>query len=413
MEMIREELTTKVGGRYDVIVVGAGPAGCGAAIGAARRGARTLLIDEHTALGGMWTMGFINPLFDAENKDGFVRELIDALDECGQWGGFRHISFHYEYMKRILDEKMEKAGVSLCLATRFVRALTEGRTVTGVVTENADGRRAYFARTVIDCTGDANVAAAAGCSFAIGDDGGDIAECQAMTLMFLIGNLPDRYAQDPEGLMVGDILAELYQRAGKTTPFMKPVIIPIPHSHFAVVQFTHMYAYDPLSAASRAAAAAEGRRQMIEAFELLKGGYEDFRDIDLICSAPMLGIRESRRIVGEYTLSAADLYGGQRPIADPACTVAFNVDIHDRGSGNAQQLREVTPYSIPVRAMIPHGYEGLLVAGRCISGTHEAMASYRVTADCCRMGQTAGAVAAYSARTGTPLREVSVKKALG
>ena len=201
MAEMTEHLSTPVAGEYDVIVVGAGPAGVGAALGAARHGARTLLIDRLNCLGGAWTAGYMNPLFDAENKGGIVRELIRALDERGAWGGFRKMSFHYEYMKRILDEKMAEAGVEVLLSTVFSRALTEGKTVTGIVVENIDGRRAYLAKTVIDCTGDGDVAFRAGVECRKGDAEGGM---QPPTLMFCmkgvdVQRLRDAIADTPDG----------------------------------------------------------------------------------------------------------------------------------------------------------------------------------------------------------------------
>ena len=406
MQYLEETFQTPIVGEYDVIVVGAGPAGCGAALSCARSGMKTLLLERMNALGGMWTMGFMNPLFDGENKSGILAELIAALREKGQWGGFRNISFNNEYMKCILDEKMREAGVEIRFNTLFCRTLIEGKTVRGVVTQSALGRQAYLGKMIFDCTGDGNVAADAGCAYRIGEPE-DPRACQPMTLMFLVGNIPEKYR---EGIMLGPMLDACYQRVGKVSPFRNPYLIPVPRSRFGVVQFTHMYDYDPLSPAEVAAATVEGRRQMLEAYELLTSQVPDFRELDLIASAPVLGVRESRRIVGEYTLTLEDLMEG-RDFEDGICPVTFNIDIHTNHD-SAQDCRDVRPYRIPLRCLIPQGYDGILVAGRCISGTREAMASYRVTGDCCEMGDNAGRVVSYALRTGTPLREVSVEEAL-
>lgn len=401
MEYVLENLTTPVKGSYDCVVVGAGPAGCGAAITLGRQGLKTLLVDEELCLGGAWTVGFMNPLFDYENKDGLVAELIRDLKTGGHWGGFWKQSFHYEYMKRLLDEKAEAAGVERLLDTRFVRALTEGKRVTGIVTENRNGREAYLAKLVFDCTGNGDVFASAGCGFEIGGESGDYRSCQAMTLMFLVGNIPPKYA---EGLMIGEILDKAYAARGKTAPFHVPFLIPVPGCSYGVVQFTHMYEYDPLDARSVTLAAAEGRRQMIEGFEALKSYDPDFADLELISSSGVLGIRESRRLLGEYTLTGEDLTEG-RSFPDRVATCSFNVDIHPK-DGAAQVCRPVKPYDVPLRALLPKGWEGILAAGRCISGTHEAMASYRVTGNCCQMGENAALAAAYALKRGIPLREV-------
>lgn len=407
MKYINEAFTTPIADEYDIIVVGAGPAGCGTALSAARSGAKTLIIDKFNSLGGMWTQGFMNPLFDAENKDGIMAEIISDLKAKNQWGGFWEISFHYEYMKQLLDTKMSEAGVDILLCTKFSKAVIENKTVKGVVVENANGRSAYLSKYVVDCTGDGNVAADAGCDYEIGVDN-KIEDCQGMTLMFLIGNIPEKYKN---GLMIGEIVDACYTKVGKEAPFHKPYLIPVPNSHFGVVQFTHMYNYNPLVQKDIDAATTEGRRQMLEVFELLKTYYEDFKDIELICSAPVLGIRESRRIVGEYTLTVEDVTEGNGIFPDGICRVKFGIDIHPK-NGKAQDCRSIQPYDIPFRACIPKGYNGLIIAGRCISGTHEAMASYRVTGDCCKMGDSIGQLLAYSIANNIPARNIDVSAVL-
>ncbi len=388
-------------GSYDVIVAGGGPSGCAAAIAAARSGASVLLVERQNCLGGMWTSGLVNPLFDAANKGGLMAELIDDLKHRNQWGGFWHISFHYEYMKALLEQKCLDAGVDLRYETQCVGALRDGCRVTGIVTESIDGRCAYRGKVIIDASGDGALAADAGAAFDIGD--ADTHRCQAMTLMFLVGNIPDKYC---DGLMMQDVLTAAYAKEGKgrRAPFDTPYLIPVPNADFGVVQLTHMRGYSALSAADRTRATVEGRRQMIEIYELLRDYDPDFRDWQLLQSAPVLGVRESRRFRGEYTLTDDDVFTGAQ-FPDGVCTVTFNVDIHD-GNASGQTCRAVRPYQIPYRCMIPVGLEGLLIAGKTISGSRAAMASYRVTGDCCAMGEAAGKAAAYTALLGGSLRDV-------
>ena len=257
--VINETLTTPIFGEYDAVVVGAGPAGCGAALALGRSGMKTLLIEKFNCLGGAWTTGFMNPFFDCHAKFGIVQELVDELKAAGQFGGFWDISFNYEYMKFILEKKMQEAGVEVLYNTTFSRTLAEGKSVYGIVAENIEGRFAVLAKTVLDCTGDGSVAASAGCPFELGVDG-DYKECQAMTLMFLVGNIPEKYK---DGLMIYEKLNAVYEKAGKQIPFRVPYLIPVPNSHFGVIQFTHMYEYDPLSAKDLTKATMEGRHTQI------------------------------------------------------------------------------------------------------------------------------------------------------
>ena len=400
--VIKETLTTPVLGEYDAVVVGAGPAGCGAALALGRSGLKTLLIEKFNCLGGAWTTGFMNPFFDFYDKLGIVKELVDELKSAGQFGGFWNMSFNYEYMKFILEKKMLEAGVEVLYNTTFSRTLVEGNNVYGIVAENIEGRFAVLAKTVLDCTGDGSVAASAGCPFELGEDG-DYKECQAMTLMFLVGNIPEKYK---DGLMIFEKLNAVYEKAGKQIPFRVPYLIPAPNSHFGVIQFTHMYEYDPLNAKALTEATMEGRQQLIDAFELLTKYDEEFKDLELISSSSVLGVRESRRIIGEYRMSTDDILTGAT-FDDAVAFVTFGADLHTK-SNKGQNCFQVRPYYIPMRALIPKGYKGIVVAGRCISGSREAMASYRVTGNCAQMGESAGYYIAEALKNNMDILDVKL-----
>ena len=400
--VINENLTTPVLGEYDAVVVGAGPAGCGAAIALGRSGMKTLLIEKFNCLGGAWTTGFMNPFFDFHDKFGIVEELVNELKSAGQFGGFWNMSFNYEYMKFILEKKMQEANVEVLYNTTFSRTLVDEKTVYGIVAENIEGRFAVLAKTVLDCTGDGSVAASAGCPFELGVDG-DYKECQAMTLMFLVGNIPEKYK---DGLMIFEKLNAVYEKVSKPIPFRVPYLIPVPNTHFGVIQFTHMYEYNPLSASDLTKATMEGRQQLIDAFEYLTKYDEEFKDLELITSSSVLGVRESRRIIGEYRMSTDDILTGAQ-FDDAVAYVTFGADLHTK-SNKGQNCFQVQPYQIPLRALLPKGYTGIVVAGRCISGSREAMASYRVTGNCAQMGENVGYYIAESIKQNIPMREVKL-----
>ncbi len=383
---------------FDIIVVGGGPSGTAAAVAAARKGSSVLLIEQTYCLGGMWTSGFVNPIFDYENKKGFMKELVDELKDKGQWGGFWDSSFTYEYMKEMLERKCLEAGVTLLYDTHYEGAVLDGDRVVGVKVKNIEGESEYRGKIIIDASGDALVAADAGAECRVGDKDG---KCQSVTLMYIVCGIPEKYK---DGAMIYKELLAAYeaQGEGKEPPFEVPYLIPVPGSGFGVVQLTHMNV-KPLSAADRTAAVIEGRRQMIETFEMLKNYNPDFKGLALVQSAPLLGIRESRRIVGEYCVNTEDIMNGAH-FPDAVAKVTFNVDIH--GNEQEQVCCDVTEYELPYRSLIPKGIEGLLVVGKTISGTHTAMASYRVTGNCCAMGENAGLAANYAITNSVGVREV-------
>lgn len=401
MKTICETLNTPVEENYDVIVAGAGPAGCCAAIAASRAGAKTLLIEQTGAFGGMWTSGLINPIYDHKNKKGLMKEIIDSLSQRRGFGGFIDSCCHIEDMKSLLDEMILSSGADVLLNTFVSRVIRDENTVKGIITENKSGRTAYSAKVVIDCTGDGDLFESAGCRYWMGDQ--ESGEVQSFTLMYQLGNV--RFMQyDPYALT--KLVEETNARTGKNyeIPFTRSYIIQQPADDQAVVMLTHMRNFNPLSEKDRTMAMIEGRRQAREMFLYFKENIPEFKDMTFVQTAPSLGVRESRRLSGVHTITIDDCLRGVIP-EDSVTIATFNVDIHNQKNRD-QGFFDVQPYGIPLRSMIPETTDGLLAAGRCISGTHEAMASYRVTGNCAAMGQAAGCAAALCARMNVQPREL-------
>lgn len=390
---------------YDVIICGGGPSGVSAAISAGRKGVKVLLIEKQNSLGGMWTNGYVCPLFDVEQDTTIINEIVDDLKSTDCWGGFIGKSFNFEFMKYFLEKKCIEANVDLLYDTNFLD-ITKTSDGWQISVNNIEGVNSYSCKICIDATGDACVAAKAGAQWNIGET--DYRQCQAMTLMFLIGNVPDGFVSMKNCYSQ---LETAYVNAGipvEKIPFKVPYIISIPNTKFAVVQLTHMYGHNPLDAKSRTEAVIEGRRQIIEAFSTLKNYHPDFKDIELITSAPLLGVRESRRIVGDYTLTVDDALNGSK-FDDATASCHFNMDVHS-SDNKGQKCTHIKRFDVPYRSFIPKELDNFLVVGRCISGDHQVMAAYRVTGDCSAMGECAGNAAANAILKGKLLREITTEE---
>lgn len=404
--------TTLVYDEVDVLVVGGGPAGVGAATAAARTGMRTLLVERYGCLGGIWTAGLLNPFFDARGKGGVTAEILDRLDEYGgtdavhDWRAipqFGTTVFNYEAMKVVLDQMVAEAGARVLLYTYAVGALMDGNRIRGVIVENKSGRSAVLAGVVVDCTGDGDVAYHAGCDFELGRESDGL--LQPMTLQFMIGGL-DYEIHDRPSVPLYEVLERFNTPAKMAAVPYKPLAaVPVPGlPGSAAVMWTHMHRRDGTAADDLTDAVIEGRRQVQRCMELLNSARDQIGEVRLLETAMQVGVRETRRIVGEYRLDLEDLIVG-RDFDDTICRVTFNVDIH-LPDGNEIHTIDVQPYGIPYRSLVPKGVDQLLVAGRCISGSHEAHASYRVTGNCVAMGEAAGAAAALAVESGVPPRDL-------
>ncbi|HJA68602.1 MAG TPA: FAD-dependent oxidoreductase [Firmicutes bacterium] len=404
MDYINETLKTPVFGEYDVVVAGAGPAGVCAAIAAARNGAKTLLIERYGFLGGMWSAGFIIPLFDFENKHYIVTEIVDELKARGGWGGYYDIAFDFEIMKKLLDDMVTQSGAQILFHTFLAGAYCEGEDVKGVFIQNKSGRSLVKAKVVIDCTGDGDIAASAGVPFTMGRESDNL--CQPVTCMFMLGNI--EYMQ-PHYYSIRDAVIEASKACGIPFEFSykRPFVLQLPNCKRCVVMWNHVRKKPPTDAVAFSEAELESREEIHRIFDYIKKNVPMFKDVELIAIAPQTGVRESRHIHGLYTLETDECVHGAQ-FEDGICDVAFSMDLHLPDKDEQENIHLEAPYQIPYRCLVPVNRNGLLVAGRCISGTYETNGSYRVTGDCMATGQAAGAAAALAVKQNVNVRDVDI-----
>lgn len=393
----------------EVIVCGGGPAGVAAALAAARTGAKTRLFEVHGCLGGIWTSGLLCWILDHQNKTGFMAELLRTLDARGargrSKGGRPSNAYDPEAMKLVLEELCAEAGVVVQYHTRVCAAARDGGgRLTRIVTESKSGREAFAARCFVDCTGDGDVGALAGCTFDLGHP--QTGQLQPMSLMALVAGLDATeidafYRDDDSGDWAGpkDRLREAMQKAGGSPSYAKPTLFHLRDDLFALMT-NHEYGVKGIDAADTTKATLSARREvnrLVDGLRSLGGPWSEAR---IVATAEQIGVREGRRLRGRYTVTADDLREG-RTQPDAVCRVTFPVDIHATDPAKQKGIEaapvKARPYDVPLRALIAKDVDGLLMAGRCISGDFVAHASYRVTGNAVAMGEAAGAVAALAA----------------
>jgi glycine/D-amino acid oxidase-like deaminating enzyme len=406
----------------DVIVCGAGPAGVAAAVGAARAGARVRLFERHGCLGGVWTAGLLTWIFDF-NKEGLTREIARRLDARGARHGSHSAMFVYEpeEMKILLEELCAEAGVRVRLQTAVAAACRDGGRLAAVVTESKSGREAWKAPVFIDATGDGDLGALAGCCWEFGDPETGLGQPLTLNVLAVVRDvtrLHDLLSQDD---LKGHVAAtrrvrDEIRRAGIDPSYGMPTIFPV-RDNVVLLMFNHEYGVKPWDADAMTAATLRARKEI---FDIMRGLRElggRWEGLQLVATPEQIGVREGRRIRGRYTVVKDDLVNGARH-ADAVARVTFGVDIHaatreknDQETIGRGGVKRTLPYDIPLRALIAKDVDGLMMAGRCISGDFVAHASYRVTGNAVATGESAGAVAALAARSGRLPHEVEWEEA--
>ena len=403
----------------DVIVCGGGPAGVAAAICAARAGARTRLFDMNGCLGGVWTAGLLTWIFDF-NKPGLTRELVRKLDERKARRNSNPDRFTYEpeAMKLLLEDLCSEAKVSMQLHTRVAAAHRDGSRLTTIITESKSGREAWRAPVFIDATGDGDLGAQAGCGWDCGQAPDDV--CQPLTLNALavvrdseaLSEFISFYKNnDNRHIEAVEAFKRELKRAGCETSYGHPTLFHV-RDNVVTVMINHEYGVKPYDAAQLSEATVRARAEVLRVVSALRTLGGPWADMQVVSTAEQIGVRDGRRIHGRYTVSREDLVTGARH-PDAVARATFNVDIHaaDRKKNETETIShggfKTKPYDIPLRALIAKDVDGLMMAGRCISGDFIAHASYRVTGNAVAMGEAAGAVSALAAKTGRPPHEIA------
>ena len=431
---------------WDVIVVGGGVSGCMAAIASARNGAKTLLVERDGNLGGTMTSGLVGPMMTFHSSAeqvvvGLAQEVVDRLIALKASPG--HIIdasgyvqtvtlFDHEALKLVLQRMLLESGATILLHTWVSDVIMDNNTIKGIVVQNKGGKFKLHARILIDASGDGDVANLSGAPCQIGRPTDGLV--QPVSLMFKmtdvdLGALKEYLIAHPEIARLGDKGAAIYEGQNliavcafddllqdwiishKLRLQREHVLVfSANHPNDMIVNMTRVQRINPLDGWELTRAELESREQLFAIVEFLIAKVPGFAKARLIASGSRVGIRESRRVMGEYVLNADDILNSQR-FEDAIARSAYPIDIHAPDENDEHKnifLSKGAFYEIPYRCLVPLKIENLLIAGRCISTTYEANASTRVSPNCMAFGQAAGTAAALSYQQNVYPRDLDV-----
>lgn len=392
--------------QVDVLVVGGGPAGLGAALGASRRGVKTLLVENHSFFGGVaaWAMGMqMNQMRPGGKPRSQIHELLIAkLKAYGDQAvrlGQHEVWCNVEYLKVAALDALDSVGCRCLLQARAAETLVEHNRVVGVVVATKQGLRTILAKAIVDCTGDADVAFYAGAETMIDTDA-----LMPMTLGLALTNI------DPAKVHATDIEKVMHQARSKY-----PLI---PSGFIEVKQVAHSVSWwvnhagtadlgriDPTDPEQRTRAECFSRRQALQMVQALRESENPaVRQIEWSGAGPQVSVRESRRVKGEYVVTEEDAMAG-RTFDD---AIAWRSGFLDLGGQKGGKYVKMQIHDVPYRAIVPAKVDGLLMAGRCISATHAGAAAGKSMGNCMATGHAAGVAGAISVRKNQQPRELNV-----
>jgi len=402
----------------DVLVVGAGSAGSTAAIAAARTGATTLLLDRMPFLGGTSTAvldtfyAFYTPGEHPQKVVGGIPDDVvaglEAEDACflrpNTYGAGTGVTYDAEVLKRVWERLVLEAGADVLLHV-FVHAveLDGDNRIVAVRAWTKGGEIVVRPKVVVDASGDADVCHFAGAPY---EDAAATGTIQSLSTSFRLANVDvERFTQLPK-TELWRLMREAAESGRYALPRLEGSLHRTPHEGVMMALMTRIRDVDPTDPEQLTRAEIEGRRQCAEYARFLKENVPGCEKTILISTSPAIGVRESRRILGDVVLSAEDVLAA-RSWDDQIALCGAPIEEHHAGSDTRwTYVPDGKSYGIPWRALLPRDVEGVVVAGRCFSATHDAHASARSMATCMAMGQAAGTAAALSVARGSVPREL-------
>ena len=404
----------------DVLVIGGGSAGTTAAIAAAKQGADVALIDRAPYLGGTGTSvldtfyGFYCP-GEGQRKvvggipDDVVAHLNErdaAIKRPNTYGAGTGITYDPELLKVVWEELSRVAGVRVLLHTYFLDVIIKDREVRGAVIANKAGLRQILAKVVIDASGDGDAAFRAGAAF----EDWHAVPVQSLTTTFRIGNVDVDQARQVTKQQLWKLMAEAVSNNEYRLPRLEGSVHITPYKGIMATNMVRMQVDDPTDPIQLSSAEIEGRRQALEYHRFLRDRVPGYEQSVLLSFSTYLGVRESRRIIGDYWLTREDVLNVHK-FEDAIAMCGAPIEEHHAGSDTRwEYLPEGAAYDIPYRCLLPKEVEGLLLAGRCLSASHDAHASVRSMGQCMAMGQAAGLAAAQAASQAKSPREIDVRQ---
>ncbi|OPA75121.1 hypothetical protein BVG16_21150 [Paenibacillus selenitireducens] len=405
--------------KTEVLVVGGGSAGCNAAAAAALEGKKTMLVERYGFLGGTSTYildtfyGFYIPGKEGRKVVGGIPDKVldklfarkAAILRPNTYGAGTGVTYDPEILKVVWEELLTESNVDILFHSFVVDVVTEGPKVTGVILVNKSGFFLVEADIIIDASGDADVVAKAGFPF---DGIGGKEAVQSLTTTFRVMHVDNEAAISFTKQQMWDWMKEANATGNYYLPREEGSVHITTIPGVMATNMVRLAIPDPTNIADLSKAEIEGRKQALEYFRFMKDYLPGYDKAELMNFSTQIGVRETRRVIGEYTLTKEDVLGA-RKFDDAVLECGAPIEDHHNAAGTKwEYLEEGAVYQLPYRTLIPKDSTNLLVAGRCLSATHDAHASMRSIGQCMAMGQAAGTAAALAIQEGVEPKKLDI-----